>query len=77
MRFFKSVLIGLVSGLAAVVVWTLLKIALSVQLTAGAGGIGFVISEIEILVAAIVGYCAGFFWYRRAKQSKPASPRPT
>jgi UDP-N-acetylmuramyl pentapeptide phosphotransferase/UDP-N-acetylglucosamine-1-phosphate transferase len=71
MRFFKSVLIGLVSGLAAVVIWILLKVALSVQLTAGAGGIGFVISEIEILVAAIVGYCAGFLWYRRSKRSRP------
>ena len=74
MNFFKSVLIGLVAGLAAVVVWIVLKIALSIQFTAGSGGMGFVISEIEILLAAVVGYCAGFFWYRRSKRQKP---RPT
>ena len=72
MRFFKSVLIGLVSGLAAVVIWVVLKVALSVELTAGSGGIGFVISDFEILVAAIAGYCAGFFWYRRPGRSRPS-----
>ena len=72
MRFFKSVLIGLVSGLAAVVAWILVKAALSVQIAEGASAISFGISEIEILVAAIAGYCAGFFWYRRPGRSRPS-----
>jgi hypothetical protein len=70
MSFFKSVLVGVFAGLAAVVVWVLVKAGLSLNLGVGAGSIGFVISEVEILVAAIAGYCAGYFWYRRSKRSR-------
>ena len=69
MSVFKSVLVGVFAGLAAVVLWVLVKAALSLHLGVGAGSIGFAISDFEILLAAIAGYCAGFFWYRRSKQS--------
>jgi hypothetical protein len=33
------------------------------------GAVGFVISDFEIVLAAIAGYCAGFFW--RQRRSRP------
>ncbi len=58
MHFFKSVLIGLVAGLLAVVVWILMKIAWSMNIGGGAGvgSIGFYIGEFEVLLAAVAGY---------------------
>ena len=71
MHFFKSVLIGLGGGLLAVVVWILVKIvwSMNVGVGAGVGSIGFFIGQLEVLLAAVAGYCAGFFWrYRRHRR---------
>jgi hypothetical protein len=68
-RVLNSVLIGMVAALAAVILWLLAKTVLSVSVGEGVGAVGFVISDFEIVLAAIAGYCAGFFW--RQRRSRP------
>ncbi len=74
MAFFKSVLVGIIVGLVTAIAWILMKAALSMSISegvgsgAGVGSVGFAISEFEILLAAIVGYCAGFWQYRRRRR---------
>ena len=69
MLYINSALIGILCAIAAVVGWLLIKTALSTSIGEGAGAIGFVISDLEILLVAIVGAAAGFTWrLRRARR---------
>jgi hypothetical protein len=68
-NIFKSVLIGGVAAAAAIVVWVAAKAAVSLQIGEGVGSMGFAISNLDITLAAVAGYCVGFFlWQRWSKR---------
>jgi hypothetical protein len=75
MRYFKSVVVGLVTALIASVIWVLFRematrVEISRQIAASGGsGIGavVVVTEASVLAAALMGFVVGFFWnFRRA-----------
>ena len=65
----KSLFIGVLAGVLTVVAWLVLKTALSVRIGEGAGAMGFVTSDIELVAVAVVGYCLGFFVHRRRQRA--------
>lgn len=78
MIYVKSVLAGIAGALLASIGWIvvsfILPIAVPILLSRfsneGAGGSGAVIGSGSILLAALLGFIAGFYWqFRRAKKS--------
>jgi hypothetical protein len=76
MPYFKSVIVGIVAALIAVVIWVLAVFILPVFLPfvfseftgnggMGASGIGASVESGSILAVALVGFLAGFVWYFR------------
>ena len=74
MPVLKSVLFGLVTALTAVVLWIVVTFVLPIWIpflvfrfsSAGIGGATATISSGSLLIAALVGFAAGFSWrYRR------------
>ena len=71
MLYVNSALTGILMGIVAVVGWLLIKTALSTSIGEGAGAMGFVISDLEMLLVAAVGFAAGFTWrMRRSRRTQ-------
>ncbi len=69
MLYVNSALTGILTGIAAVVGWLLIKTALSTSIGEGVGAISFGFSDLEIMLVAIAGFAAGFTWrLRRARR---------
>ena len=84
MRYFKSVIVGLVAAVVAVVMWVavlvlpvLLPLLLHVTGT-GSGGVGFTSDSGSMLAVALVGFLAGFVWnLRSASRLRAHRDRPS
>lgn len=63
MRLFKSLLIGAIAAAVVVVLWVLVSLfrAFHMQSGEGSGGIGLVIMDYQLYLAALLGFALGFF----------------
>ena len=62
MIYLKSILVGLVASVVAVVVWVLIVVILSLSVNEGGGSLGFIIMSRDIYIAAIFGFMMGCYW---------------
>jgi hypothetical protein len=74
MIYIKSVVVGVVTAIAAVLLYALALFAYFVLLpivaewstATGSGGIGIVVSSGPVLGVALVGFVVGFYWKLRS-----------
>lgn len=70
MTYLKSALVGIVTALIAVIIVVLAMLRL--WMAEGSGGIFIAFSEWQILLAALVGFAAGFWFMLRRSRARPA-----
>jgi hypothetical protein len=70
MTYFTSMLIGIITALLAVVIVVFAMVR--VEMSEGSGAMFISISSWQILVAAFVGFVAGFWFSRRRSRARPA-----
>ena len=70
MTYLKSALVGIVTALIAVIILVLAMLRL--WMSEGSGGIFIAFSEWQILLAALVGFAAGFGFMLRRSRARPA-----
>lgn len=68
--YFKSTLVGIITALLAVIIVVL--VMLRVWMSDGAGGIFISFSTSQLLIAALVGFAAGFWFSRRRSRVRQA-----
>ena len=74
MTYAKSILVGILTALLAVVIVVLamLRVWMSVGDGSGDGGMYLSISSWQILLAALVGFAAGFWFTLRRSKARAA-----
>jgi hypothetical protein len=81
--YLKCTLVGIVTALAASVIWIAAMLVLPIAApflisrlfgTDGAGGAGAAVGSSSILFAALVGFIAGFYWQFRRANTSPRRP---
>ena len=74
MTYAKSILVGILTALVAVVIVVLamLRVWMSVGDGSGDGGMYLSISSWQILLAAVVGFAAGFWFTLRRSKARAA-----
>lgn len=73
MMYLKSILVGIVAAIAASVLWILTVFVMPILLPflmsrvtgSGSAGAGASVGSGSVLVAALVGFGAGFYWHLR------------
>jgi hypothetical protein len=78
MKVFKSALSGIAGAIIAVLLWVLVALVLPIELpmlmsriTGEGGASGAVITSDSMLLAALVGFAAGFYWRFRKPRGGP------
>jgi hypothetical protein len=81
MRYMKATVVGIVSGLLLAILWVLAAIWVPIYAAMflsqlrheGAGGGAAYVGSGSVMLAAFVGFAAGFYWtVRRARHRRPA-----
>ena len=84
MAYLKCALVGIATGVAAVVIWAILRLALAVlpiaasgsgglaSVSGGVAGAAVVVGVPQILLASIVGFALGFYLMWRRQRARPS-----
>ena len=81
--YFKSVLVGIGTAVAAVLMWIIATLVVPIAAPflisrftgdGGAGGAGAMVSSGSILLVAIAGFVAGFYWQLRKSPAPDRKP---
>jgi apolipoprotein N-acyltransferase len=81
--YLKCTLVGIMTALAASVIWIAAMLVLPIAApflisrifgTSGAGGAGAAVTSGSIMFAGLVGFIAGFYWQFRRANKSPRRP---